>query len=345
MLFEENDFPEEKNIQKIIDSLQQQNLVYNYNFLYFSNKKIESSLVIYGHPDGWQYSDPGPGSQITFSNESCRIVTSSDDKALMTFEQALHEIPRWETKLRGKTVTAKVHMNLSTGANVTAALSDGIVTSSKTVQVGGDVDVELQLTVNDKAEKLHITIESSSSSAAITISKVYANIGAIAIENLPCIVQGIIGERKSYISTENPPAGELSLCEAAAELGPNYSRLDTLLNGKFGRGPNNKSMLPDIRGYFSRSWNNGSAIDPDASTRTTPGNESLKGDFAGTVEDDAFREHLHKIKYLSSTVVTGKEAAAPVITPAATDTEQTENTGGSETRPKNIAELYTIKWA
>ncbi len=331
-------------VEELLYSLQQRNLVYNYNFLYFSNKTIESSLVHYRHPDGWVYDNLGQGTQITLSsNNSCRIVTSSDDDSMMTFKQALHEFPRWESQLIGKTVTAKAYLNLSEGCKVNVSLTDGIVSNIKSLQVAGDVVIELQLDVNSKAKGLHIIIESASKSSVITISKVYANIGIIAIENLPCIVNGIIGERKQYIATENPPAEELSLCNESTELPPTYSRLNSVLNKKFGKGLNGLSILPDIRGYFSRSWNNGSSNDPDASTRTMLGNKALTGDYVGTVEGDVFAEHLHEMKFSTTSIVQGDKLPATGIN--LTVTSETEKNGGKETRPINIAELFTIKWA
>ncbi len=334
---------ESQQVEELMYSIMQRNIVYNYNFLYFSNKTIVSSLVDYGSPDGWVYNDQGQGAQISLSNDSCRIVTSSDEKSIMTFKQALHEFPRWKTKLIGKIVTARAYMNLSDKSNVTVSLTDGIACNAKTLQAGGDVVFELQLTINDNAEGLHIIIESASSSAVITISKVYANIGTVAIENLPCIVNGVIGERKQYISTENPPAEELTLCNKPVELDSNKTRLDSVLNKRFGTGQNKLSMLPDIRGYFSRSWNNGSDNDPDASTRKTPGNEQRVGDLVGTVEDDVFAEHEHKLNYSTTPIVPGDKGAATGID--LTTPSNTEQTGGKETRPKNVAELYTIKWA
>jgi len=96
-----------------------------------------------------------------------------------------------------------------------------------------------------------------------------------------------------------------------------------------------------MSGYFSRAWDNGANIDPDASTRTALGNGKVTGDNVGTVEQDQFKQHLHSLNITNSTVAPGPSTPVPVIGPGSS---KTQDTGGSETRGVNIAELYTIKW-
>jgi hypothetical protein len=330
-------------IVRLSELFQQRNLVYNCNFLYFSNMKKSSSKVEWGHPDGWIYSDPGSGAQIGLDKECCRIVTSNDETSIMTFKQALHEFPRWESTLLGKNVSASVNINLGPNTSVKVSLTDGISSADKIETKEGDTVIRLSLKVDENAEGLYISIESSINSGVIKISKVYANVGTIAIDGLPCIVKGVIGERKQYISTQNPPAEELSLCEEKKELGSNYTRLNSVLNKRFGEGPNKRSMLPDIRGYFSRSWNNSSDIDPDASNRQTIGDGQRTGDFVGTIENDAFFKHSHQLDFTTIPIFQGTAGTTNGLNTM--KTSKTDETGGEETRPKNFSELYTIRWA
>jgi hypothetical protein len=333
-------------LQELIYSMNQKNLVYNYNFKYFSNKTVnESGLIDYKHPDGWRYNDSGSGAQISLADDKyCRIVTSNDNTSVMTFAQSLHEFPRWEDYLKGKIITAKVHMNISKNCKLTVMLSDGISNNTKSLTGNGDIEIDLNLLVDENAKELSITIQSKSNSAVIKISKVYANVGNIAIETLTCIVEGTIGERKQYIATENPPAEELSLCTKTKELSSEYSRLNSILNKKFGAGPNNYSLLPDMRGYFSRAWNHNSETDPDAQKRSGLSKSIIKGDHVSTMQDDEFYTHTHKLDFSTGIQIPpGKEGVATIV-----DLNKpcnTQQTGGNETRPKNIAELYTIKWA
>ncbi len=349
ILIAQNDSSEQNGINELIYALQQYNLVYNYNFLYFSNKFLDpqTQKINYKHPDGWIYNDNGDGAQISLDDESCRIVTSYDKNSTMTFKQALHEFPRWKSVLIGKTVTAKVHLSLLQNelpVNLSVTLSDGITRSSKYFQEAGDFIVELYLDINATAEKLYIEIQSTSISTVIKITKVYANLGTIAIETLPCIVNGFIGERKQYISTEIPPATELSLCEESVELLDSYSRLNSVLNNKFGTGKNGNSLLPDMRGYFSRAWDNDSTTDPDAANRTALGKGNVSGDHVGTVEEDQYKQHDHQLKFnINGQVIGGTSAPSTIIN--ITSGSKTEKSGGAETRGKNISELYTIKWS
>lgn len=334
----------DKLISDSLYAMQQFNLVYNYNFKYYSNKTGKNPIT-FNHPDGWIYNDAGPGGQISLYEENCRIVTSSDNTSLMSLRQNLHEFPRWQSNLCGKLVTAKVHLTISKNCVATITFSDGIRSCIYEISDEGSTVTELPLNVNANAEKLYISIESLSNSAVISISKIYANIGAMAIENLPCIVNGIIGERKQYVATENAPDEELSLCDSL-ELEPSkHTRLNSVMNHRFGKGDNGMSLLPDTRGYFSRAWNNGANIDTDASGRTMLNNESLNGDHVGTSENDVFLKHSHGLNFSTdNTILTGDKGAAIVINTTKTSSTKTE-ADGKETRPKNIAELYTIKWA
>lgn len=337
------DNEQEYSIDVWIQSLQQRNLVYNHDFRYFSNQTTESSVIFYSHPDGWVYADPGPGGQIGLEAPNCRIVTSRDDTSKMTFSQALHEFPRWESALLGKTVSAKVCLSISSGSRFTVSLTDGNTTVSQTISSEGETVVELHLDVSVSAQKLCIEIASVSNAAVVTIGSICANVGCITIENLPCMVCGVIGETRQYIATHNPPAEELSLCRAPVELGPNETRLSSVINGRFGTGPAKRSLLPDVRGLFIRAWNNNANVDPDAATRTMLGDPNKKGDFVGTSETDIFAAHVHELKYAPQPITMNTGSAATGLN--TTTTSSTESTGGAETRPKNVAELMTIKWA
>ncbi len=333
---------------ELLFAMQQRNLVYNDNFLNYSNKTI-NTIVTYNHPDGWVYRDSGSGGQVGYdpASSSC-LIKKSTGTAVMTFTQALNEFPRWQQTIPGKKVSAAAVIQVpgSAGCTVTFSLFDGMDTSSKTFFFNGgeQKEIRVSLDVSEVATTLVVSIESSTSDAVLYISRVYANIGSIALENLPCMVAGTIGERKQYISTEIPPATELSLCNASIELSPAYSRLNSYLNGKFGTGANGYSLLPDMRGYFSRAWNNGAATDPDAANRTALGKGTVTGDHTGTVEEDQFKEHDHQLQFdLTGQIPAGPAAPMPSINKAFVS--NTGKRGGAETRGKNIAELYTMKWA
>ncbi|MFB6454111.1 hypothetical protein ACE38W_02480 [Chitinophaga sp. Hz27] len=331
-------------LNDLLYAMQQRNLVYNGDFRYFSNQTADGSVITYNTPDGWVYDDQGTDGYITFDPQNnCCVIAKSEGYDAMTFSQALHEFPRWKDVLIGRTVSAKVYMDIVTNNPVTVSLSDGINTDSITVSVGRPVVMDVSLTIDQLASGVYVTVTCSMPFTTMKISQVFANVGQCTIEGLPCMVQGVIGERRQYVATETAPAEELSLCEAPVELGDGYTRLNSVLSGRFGTGTNGGSLLPDMRGYFSRSWNNGATIDPDAGTRTALGG-TITGDNVGTVEEDAFAQHDHQLSYSPNQLFTQGDAVS-ATTINTTTTSDTGETGGNETRPKNISELFTIKWA
>lgn len=327
------------------------NLVYNHDFRYFSHAKYNVEPIEYGVPDGWIYEDDGPGGSIGPNNDqtALEIKTSNNDSSRMTFRQALHEFPRWREMLCGKQVSAALHTTIPANCMVYATLTDGITSHSESwCNTTSDEHVfELSLDISKEAKNLYISLKCQANAAVIAISRSYVNIGTMAIEGLECIVQGVIGETKQYLVTENAPAEELSLCskDGPRELTENETRLNSVVAGRFGLGANKRSMLPDMRGYFIRVWNNGATIDPDAKDRKPLGDGSKNsGDHVGTRQEDEFKEHLHAISFSPGTEVPGGKET--ILTPVnKLKKNETEKTGGQETRGKNVYQLFTIKWA
>ncbi|MEL6671587.1 MAG: hypothetical protein AAFR61_05325 [Bacteroidota bacterium] len=336
-------------LEDYLYALQQRNLVYNHDFRYFSNQMPNQPTMDYGIPDGWQYEDPGPDGRFSFNPETqqIEIIKSSGEEEMM-FKQAIHEFPRWQQQLLGKTITAKVCLVNSAGS-VMVSLTDGIDTSTRTVKEAGETEVVVSLQVNEEAQSVYIIISSSVAFSNIKISQAFANVGNIALENLACIVKGIIGQRHQYVATETPPAEELSLCNAPIELCsepyPNTTRLNTVINHRFGTGPNGYSLLIDMRGYFSRAWDHGAGVDPDAEERTFPRDGEVIGDKVGTFEGDVFLKHDHGLNFaLQPGALGGDKAPITVINAAKTSETEVEDEG-LETRSVNIMELFTIVWA
>lgn len=339
----------EIKIQDYLYALQQRNLVYNTDFRYFSNQVANGETINYGIPDGWVYQDSGPNGKIGFEEQTqqCTLLKSSGTNQ-MAFSQALHEFPRWKQTILGKPVTAKVEVSIVSEGELYVTLSDGRSSNTVMHNQKGDYEIDVQLKVDELAEQLIISMTSTAPFLNIRIARVSANVGLVALPDLPCIVQGLIGERKQYIATETPPPEELSLCNAPIVLGNGYSRLNSVLQGRFGSDGKGNSKLLDMRGYFSRAWNNNSPTrgDPDAKNRKGPGSEnSINGDHVSTIQPDVFLEYAHGLQFTieKSLATGGKGAITKVVTPPPSKTAPEGH--GKETRPKNIAELYTIKWA
>jgi|TARA_B110000240_G_C13288151_1_gene363082 hypothetical protein len=87
-----------KTTEDYLYSLGQLNLVYNYDFRYFSNQDGTN----YGTPDGWVYTDTGKNGKINYNTDTELVeITKSEGDETMTFTQALHEFPKWQQMLLG----------------------------------------------------------------------------------------------------------------------------------------------------------------------------------------------------------------------------------------------------
>jgi hypothetical protein len=109
-----------------------------------------------------------------------------------------------------------------------------------------------------------------------------------------------------------------------------YAALFTAIGTTYGVGDGSTTFaLPDLRGYFVR----GSGTNSDGTAAGT----------FGTKQADDLKSHTHSGSFLLSSGPlnlggTGASILAPLTVGSVTDT------GGAETRPKNIAMLYCIKF-
>jgi microcystin-dependent protein len=111
-----------------------------------------------------------------------------------------------------------------------------------------------------------------------------------------------------------------------------YAALFSAISTTYGAGDGSTTFaLPDLRGYFVR----GSGTNSDATAAGT----------FGAKQADAFKEHAHTLTNIlaynvNASVGTGGTAALVSTSLAGSTNLQ----GGTETRPKNIAMLYCIKF-
>ena len=102
--------------------------------------------------------------------------------------------------------------------------------------------------------------------------------------------------------------------------------------------PGNQFRIPDMRGYFVRAWDN----------RTTGGVDN--GRVFGSYQNDDFKTHKHQFADADpawkNTMDTLGGGGGPGLTGSGNvrfGNPETQNTGGTETRPKNIALMPIIK--
>jgi microcystin-dependent protein len=128
------------------------------------------------------------------------------------------------------------------------------------------------------------------------------------------------------------PAGWLS-ANGAAVSRSTYATLFAAISTTYGAGDGSTTFnVPDLRGYFVR----GSGINGDS---------AFSGPF-GAKQADALKDHTHsyitnnRLGAFSTPGGTGMDD--PVV--LASTGVNAPNNGGTETRPKNIAMLYCIKF-
>ena len=110
-----------------------------------------------------------------------------------------------------------------------------------------------------------------------------------------------------------------------------YADLFTAIGTTFGVGDGSTIFnLPDLRGEFVRGWDNGRGID--------------SGRVLGSSQTDEFKAHVHKYGHPHSSAYGMTITTYPGVRPGNNTGYTTAATGGTETRPRNIALLACIKY-
>lgn len=136
-------------------------------------------------------------------------------------------------------------------------------------------------------------------------------------------------------SSATIPQGWLE-CDGSEQFISDYRDLYTVIQQIYKTNSSldetSKFQLPDLRGIFVRGWDHGKGID--------------SGRDLGTFQDDELESHTHPFYW-------GQNSGTPLNT-TGNDVQNYNsegiagshigNTGGTETRPKNIALVYCIKW-
>ena len=126
---------------------------------------------------------------------------------------------------------------------------------------------------------------------------------------------------------ESAPSGWLK-CNGAAISRTTYSALFTAIGTTFGAGDGSTTFnVPDLRGEFVRGWDDARAVDT--------------GRVFGSAQADELKSHTHVYVFTGEGSATTFGAGG---TPEYAYDVNTSATGGTETRPRNIALLYCIKY-
>lgn len=121
------------------------------------------------------------------------------------------------------------------------------------------------------------------------------------------------------------PTGWLK-CNGAAVSRTTYSALFGQISTTYGSGDGSTTFnVPDLRGEFVRGWDDGRGVD--------------SGRSLGSFQADEFKSHTHT--FPGATGSGGSGSSSRLGVPA---TRTTNAAGGNETRPRNLAFLYCIKY-
>lgn len=150
-----------------------------------------------------------------------------------------------------------------------------------------------------------------------------------------------------------PPEGWL-ICDGSEKLRVDYAELFAVIGTAWGAGDGSTSFnLPDTRGRFLRGIDSGSGNDPDAASRTANAAGGNTGDNVGSVQGDEFKSHNHQNGEFTLLAKTTTVKVMQYLVPDngngypghhASERGTIVNNGGTETRSKNAAVNYIIKY-
>jgi len=124
------------------------------------------------------------------------------------------------------------------------------------------------------------------------------------------------------------PNGYLK-CNGSTISRTTYSSLFAVLGTVYGVGDGSTTFnLPDLRGEFIRGWADNRSVDT--------------GRVIGSTQVDDFKSHNHKQYSIAINISTSTGAGHYSSTTS--NSANTSSTGGSETRPRNVAMMYVIKY-
>jgi microcystin-dependent protein len=132
------------------------------------------------------------------------------------------------------------------------------------------------------------------------------------------------------VASSTAPAGHLKANGASLST-TTYAELFAAIGYTFG-GSGASFTLPDLRGEFIRGWDDARGVD--------------SGRSFGSAQSQAIQSHTHGITVSGAddNNHTGNGSAAANSDAGYTATNSTEASGGTETRPRNIALLHCIKF-
>lgn len=163
----------------------------------------------------------------------------------------------------------------------------------------------------------------------------------------PCSTQGSTPGNPADAPLNYLEAQGWMLCDgrylSASEF-PELSAVVGTLYGKTGSGTDLRFRIPDYRGLFLRGFDAGSGMDPNAAERWSPTGGNTEN-VVGSLQCDALQDHTHKYDIVQPSGISQQgQAAGTTITSKATTSPESPALIAPETRPRNIAVNYIIRF-
>ena len=135
------------------------------------------------------------------------------------------------------------------------------------------------------------------------------------------------------------------LCDGRKLSTAFYPELFAVIGYLYGQANNGQEFLiPDCRGLFLRGFDGGSGMDPQAANRFSPSGTAV-ANVVGSLQCDAFQDHTHNYDVVSVSGISQQGNSAGVtVTSKPTSSPNSPASFGPETRPKNIAVNFIIKF-
>ncbi len=264
---------------------------------------------------------------LTQSDGTTVINTSDNTRGTITSEyvtSVVDALANTYLPLSGGSITGGLTVNATTSLKATNIVGNFNVTGNTTINGNTVINSPLSMANNKITD---VATPTANNDAA---TKKYVDDATGGVQVVP--IGGII-----LWTQETPPTNFLE-CSGAAISRTTYSELFNVIGITFGAGDASTTFnLPNLRGVFVRGWDNGRGVDI--------------GRNFGTFQEDDFETHNHTPIYLGGSNQDIGDPGQYVLTNSAEyngiqtiANSATANTGGTETRPKNLALMYVIKY-
>lgn len=164
----------------------------------------------------------------------------------------------------------------------------------------------------------------------------------------PCSAQGSTPGQLADAPLNHLESQGWMLCDGRYLLAGEYPELFAVLGtlyGSSGSGSSQSFRIPDYRGLFLRGFDAGAGMDPNAAQRTAPTGGST-ANVAGSLQCDALQTHTHHYDLVQPSGISQQgQAAGTSTTSQATTAPDSPALVAPETRPRNVAVNYIIKFA